>query len=115
MLIGQKKVLTREQFIQLREARRLIKAEFSECIQLSDDDILDTIYEYALKSEGEELFDLFNLINNDATAKNAVNSQGGAQNKGTKGMGSAAQKTQIGDVIDGRMVVNIYRGKPVFK
>ena len=111
MLVGQKKVLTREQFIQLREARKLIKEEFSECISLSDDDILDTIYEYALKSEGEVLFDLFILINNNATTNGAHK----LVTERSQGMSVVAKKAQIGDVIDGQTVVNIYRGKPVLK
>lgn len=111
MLVGQKKVLTREQFIQLREARKLIKEEFAECISLSEEDILDTIYEYALRSEGEALFDLFNLINDNATKNGShqpINSQ-------SQGMGGIAKKAQIGDVINGQTVAGLYRGKPIFK
>ena len=54
--------LSREQFAQLREAKRIIKEEFNADLQLQDKNVLEQLYKYALESKNDRLFDIFNEI-----------------------------------------------------
>lgn len=63
MQAPEKRIFSREEFKLLREARSLIKDEFSENISLSAEDAVDRIYEYALESENEMLYDIFMQLN----------------------------------------------------
>ena len=63
MQAPQKRIFSREEFKLLREARSIIKEEFSENISLSAEDVLDRIYEYALESENEMLYEVFMQLN----------------------------------------------------
>lgn len=111
------KTLRREQFIQLREARKLIKEEFSETISLTDDGVLDEIYKYALESENEALFDIFESFKNAGGSQiiNANDTNKTETAKPTNGLFTRKTKVQVGDVIDGKKVVRMYRGAPVFE
>lgn len=116
------KALSREQFLQLREAKRLIKEEFSISIALTDEKVLDQIYSYALESENEKLFDVFESITGSSSSKNtqSVVVPSGPEvspqaDRGAGGLFSRKKKAQTGDVIDGRKVVRMYRGAPVFE
>ncbi len=60
--------LSKEEFVSLRQARQLIRAEFSEHLALEDAEVLDRLYEFALQSEGETLFDLHAELNAGAIA-----------------------------------------------
>ncbi len=60
--------LSKDEFVSLRQARQLIRAEFGEHLALEDAEVLDRLYEFALQSEGETLFDLHAELNAGAIA-----------------------------------------------
>lgn len=57
------KTIAKDEFDGLIEARRLVRQEFGEELTLASDDVMDRFYEYALRSESDELFDLFARLN----------------------------------------------------
>ena len=59
-------MLSREEFVALREARHLIQEEFGETLALEQNDVLDRLYVFALESEDEALFDLHAELNTRA-------------------------------------------------
>ena len=63
MLKPTRKTITKEQFRILREARRLIKLEFDAPFSLQSDTLMRDLYGFALRSENDELFDLFGEVN----------------------------------------------------
>jgi len=102
--------INRDQFRLLREAKSLIKQEFNEVVNLQDEAILVKIYNYALDSENEELFSVYeqlNSVENNATPPSA--------NKQAKPVNTQDKTINVGDIIDGQKCVSIYRGSPVFK
>jgi hypothetical protein len=54
--------LSREQFTLLREAKREVKKEFGEDLILADDNVLKSLYAYALESKGETLFTIYDEL-----------------------------------------------------
>ena len=106
--------LTRDQFIKLRNAKAMIKEEFGKDVSLQDEDILNQIYAFALESNGEKLFDLFTEISNEAgTAPSSHGKPAAAAN--SNGNTSHAGRVMVGDLVDGKVVTGMYRGKPLFK
>lgn len=105
--------ISREQFKQLRRAKKLVKDEFQADLKLQDPKVMDKLYEYALESEGEELFEIFSVLNSEKVKPE----QPLAAKAAPPGrVPSALHKhIRIGDVVNGQRCVSIYRGKPVFK
>lgn len=105
--------ISREQFTQLRRAKKLVKDEFQADLKLQDPKIMDKLYAYALESEGEELFEIFTSLN---TEKAPVEQPLAAKAAPPGRVPAATHKhVKIGDVVNGQRCVSIYRGKPVFK
>ena len=67
--------LNKDEFVALRQARQIIREEFGEHLALEDTEILDRLYEYALQSEGETLFDLHAELNAGAVAASSEAAQ----------------------------------------
>ncbi|MDF1782406.1 MAG: hypothetical protein P1U67_14025 [Alcanivoracaceae bacterium] len=107
-------VLTRDQFIKLRNAKSMIKTEFGKDVSLQDEDILNQIYAFALESNGEKLFDLFTEISNDSGTAPSPSNNGKPAAHANNNI-SHAGRVMVGDVIEGRVVTGMYRGKPLFK
>jgi|GEM_PF-3574627 len=106
------KKLSREQFSKLREARVLIKEEFSTTISLGSDDVFDEIYKYALESETEDLFHLHEtLLGIDPSQPDTQPASAKVEPPKSRGK----VKLQVGDIVDGKRVVQFYRGAPVFE
>jgi hypothetical protein len=105
--------ITREQFKQLRRAKKLVKDEFQADLKLQDPKVMDKLYEYALESEGEELFEIFTALNGE-TAKPEQPAPAKAAPP-ARASSVPHKNVRIGDVVDGQRCVSIYRGKPVFK
>ncbi len=70
MLKSTQNPISKEQFTKLRDARNLIKEQFDEDFSLQADDVIQELYAFAVRSEGNELFRLFTNLN--ATAQNPV-------------------------------------------
>ena len=125
MLKTKFKPLERKQFSLLREAKRLVATEFSKELSLQDKDILDQIYGFALESEGERLYEIFNemhssLDDEQKTDKkqNTVVQGDWANSKPTSAAKEelvVEKKIQVGDIVDGQKCVGFYRGHPMFK
>jgi len=118
ILKTQYKPVSREQFKLLREAKQLVKQEFSEDLALQDDAVLDKIYEYALRSDGEGLFELFSELTREAEYVSPNNE---AKEKPSHSLSmkkidlNAISQVKVGDVVNGARCVSMYRGKPVFE
>ena len=119
MLNAENGALSREQFVLLRQAREVIKKEFSTVIRLSENNILEKIYKYSLDSEGEELFNIYNSlvgvkspVSDAADVKSASDIPRQSIEASTKN--PPGNRIEVGDVIDGKKVTSIYRGRPVF-
>ncbi len=106
--------ITREQFSLLRQAKKLIKDEFDEELMLQDAKVLDSIYEYALRSEKEQLFDIFSSLTNGEEPTAVVSTHEAKPTHTTKPVNDAG-KVKIGDTVNGQKCVAMYRGKPVFE
>ena len=135
MLKTKFKPLDREQFALLREAKRIVASEFDKEISLQDKDVLDQIYGYALESESDRLYEIFNTMHasldsdqasqgKDNTvvqgkwdAKNDAETRKDAEKTKEKTKKGAVEnnKVQLGDVIEGKECVGFYRGRPMFK
>ena len=110
--------LQREQFSMLREAKRLVTKEFSIELSLQDKNVLQRLYGFALESENERLFEIFNEL---YSAQKSTKAQDQDQTKkaahSTTANNTRAQldSIQVGDVVDGKRCTGFYRGQPVFK
>ena len=62
MLKSTDNAMSREQFTKLRDARRLIEEEFRESFSLESDTVVSDLYDFALRSSANELFDLFEAL-----------------------------------------------------
>lgn len=107
-------ILSRDQFIKLRKAKTMIKDEFGKDVSLQDEDILNQIYGFALESSGESLFDLFTEISSDQPSPDKNNSAQVTSPPVQQANGHQG-RIMVGDVVDGRVVTGMYRGKPTFK
>ena len=107
MLTTKYKALDRAQFKLLREAKLIIKQEFDFNLKLQEADVLDKLYEYAMESSGEELYEIFNEI----TRSMEPTSPAPVAQRSTK---TSTKNAKVGDIINGKKVVSMYRGKPVF-
>ena len=105
--------ISRDQFAQLRQAKKLVKDEFQADLSLQDQDVLDRLYEFALESESEALFNIFSELNGAQSQESANDSKPAltASEPGKK----SGQSVAIGDIVDGKRCVSMYRGQPVFK
>ncbi len=56
-------LLSKEEFVILRQARGLIAEEFDATLALESEDVLDELYRYALEAKAETLFDLHAELN----------------------------------------------------
>ena len=110
MLSTKYSAVDRLQFQLLREAKQLVKQEFGADLQLQDPSVLDRIYEYALDSEEETLFDIFSALKNHEAEQPSP-----AKNSAKAGRVNPEGRIDVGDVVDGKRCVAIYRGKPVFE
>ncbi len=63
---GMPLLLSKDEFVALRNARRLIREEFGEVLALESEHVLDALYGFALDSESEALFDIHAELNADA-------------------------------------------------
>lgn len=77
MLKSTQKPLSREQFVRLREARQLINDQFDVLVSLNDADVIDTIYDFALRSPTQALFRVFTDLNSlfDENIANPLNEE----------------------------------------
>ncbi|MEQ9452271.1 MAG: hypothetical protein RJQ07_11865 [Pseudomonadales bacterium] len=77
MLKSSRKPYTKEQFVKLRAARVLIEEEFNSEFSLQVDDVVNEVYEYAVRSESNELFRLFSALNSisDEPVGNPLNEE----------------------------------------
>jgi hypothetical protein len=127
--------VSRDQFLQLREARRLVKQEFGEQLVLNADDVLDHLFEFALESKSDKLFDVFAALKGPANAEGGMSSNSPSQSSQSESRGrtqiggflrpspsgNATTNTpehtniKVGDVVEGKRCVAWYRGNPVFK
>lgn len=105
MLTTKYNVLDRAQFQLLREAKVMIKKEFDRDLVLQNDDVLDKLYEYAMESREEALFNILYEFK-QLSANSRADSQPQVK--------VAAGRLSVGDIIGGKRCVAIYRGKPVF-
>ena len=125
MLKTKFKPLDREQFALLRESKRLVASEFGKELSLQDKDILDQIYGFALESESERLYEIFNQMHqsldpeHETTSKEGKVVQGDWDNKVAPTPAEpeqvAEKKLKVGDIVDGQKCVGFYRGQPMFK
>ncbi|MCY4045534.1 MAG: hypothetical protein OXE99_10685 [Cellvibrionales bacterium] len=83
------KVFSREEFRLVREARQLIKEEFDEVISLTSHNLRQEIYHFALESEHEHIFAIFEKV---------YQSDGQAPARG--GSGIQAKRYYRGAVVD---------------
>ena len=135
--------ISRDEFMQLREARRLVKQEFGADLELHAEDVLDKLFGFALESKSDALFDLFSALKGvpdgpaperTATSSEAPESDqpqiGGflrpvpaqATNGGNGKPAPSAPNPahpqaniRVGDIVDGKRCVGWYRGNPVLK
>jgi len=107
----------REQFRLLREAKRLVLKEFDQQLSLQDSDVVENIYKYALESDDEALFDIFEQLKGPAQSPDSKSSSVDTINAASKDSkkGSSDNALKVGDMVDGRRCVGFYRGQPVFK
>jgi len=77
----------REQFTLLAKAKRLVLEEFGDEVSLQDKNIVRKIKTYAAESADSRLKDI----------------------------SKSTDKIQVGDMVDGKLCVGLYRGQPVFK
>ena len=111
MLSTKYSAVDRLQFQLLREAKQHIKKEFDADLQLQDPSVLDKIYEYALDSQNETLFDIFSALkNHDSTEQD-----NDPKNVGKTGRVNPQGRIEVGDIVNDKRCVSIYRGKPVFE
>lgn len=125
MLKTKFKPLDREQFSLLRESKRLVASEFGKELSLQDKDILDQIYGFALESETDRLYEIFNQMHSSLDKDQKTDSNKSTVVQGDWGANKATgtsraelvieKKVKMGDVIDGQKCVGFYRGHPMFK
>ena len=110
--------LEREQFKLLRKAKKMVKEEFSEDLVLHDKNVLENLYRYALSSEDDQLFDLFNQLHNDADLdsndSDRVVQLSNINNPSKKPTAYNPKEVKVGDIVDGEKCTGYYRGQPVF-
>ncbi len=108
--------LQREQFAMLREAKRLVTKEFSIELSLQDKNVLQRLYGFALESENERLFEIFNELHS-AQKPEKVEAHKNARPKNSPANSSSSKldSIKVGDVINGKRCTGFYRGQPVFK
>ena len=108
--------LQREQFAMLREAKRLVAKEFSIELSLQDKNVLQRLYGFALESENERLFEIFNeLYSAQKSTKAQDQTKKAAQSTTANNTPAQLDPIQVGDVVDGKRCTGFYRGQPVFK
>lgn len=116
MLKTKYKALDRVAFKLLREAKQIIKDEFAQDLSLKDDSVLDALYEFAMESQGERLFEIFSELSKEASEPEPVAEAAPvAVNRKAKNNKNSAETIRIGDIVDGKRCVSMYRGKPVFE
>lgn len=125
MLKTKFKPLDRKQFSLLREAKRLVATEFGKELSLQDKDILDQIYGFALESEEDRLYEIFNEMHSSLDDEQKIDKSQNTVVQGEWGNSKpvaapkkelvAEKKTQVGDIVDGQKCVGFYRGHPMFK
>lgn len=107
--------LGREQFKQLRLAKKMVKDEFGEELVLHDERVLEKLYKYALNSENEELFNLFKELHKEQNEiDQSVQGVTPIKRKATQKDTSKGADIKVGDVVDGKKCTGFYRGQPVF-
>lgn len=115
MLKTQYKPLNRTQFKLLREAKALIKNEFSEELSLQAETVLDKIYEYALQSNGEELYEIFTELGRDTEVVTQEPESVKTTPVRVQLNINAIHKIKVGDIVEGARCTSMYRGKPIFE
>ena len=108
MLTTKYNVLDRAQFQLLRKAKQIVKKEFDRDLLLQKDDVLDRLYEYAIESKEEALFNI--LYDFKQLGEEPLVAPFPKPGKTLGGGGRVA----VGDIVDGQRCIAIYRGKPVF-
>jgi len=98
----------REQFTLLAKAKRLVLEEFGDEVSLQDKNIVRKIKTYRLK----DIYDQLSLEAEPAPEQNVT--QPSAKNNNDS-LAKSTDKIQVGDMVDGKLCVGLYRGQPVFK
>jgi hypothetical protein len=118
MLKATQPTITREQFGMLRDAKKLVKDEFGEELMLQQANVMDLLYQFALRSRNERLFELFSTLNGgkmpgrgiDPTKISLI-----SNDAVTTKTAARSGPVKIGDIVDGERCVRLYRGSPIFE
>ncbi len=118
MLKATQPTITREQFAMLRDAKKLVKDEFGEELMLQHANVMDLLYQFALRSRNEKLFELFTTLNGGKMPGRGINPgklSPAANDAVTTKPPARSGPVKIGDIVDGERCVRLYRGNPVFE
>ena len=103
----------REQFTLLAKAKRLVLEEFGDEVSLQDKNIVRKIKTYAAESADSRLKDIYDQLSLEPAPEQNV-TQPSAKNN-NHSLAKSTDKIQVGDMVDGKLCVGLYRGQPVFK
>jgi len=62
MLSIQQSPITRAQFSMLVKAKHQIRKEFKTDVNLNDENLMENIFEFSMRSQNDELFSLFDQL-----------------------------------------------------
>ena len=105
----------REQFTLLAKAKRLVLEEFGDELSLQDKNLVRKIKTYASESTDSRLKDIYDQLNIAAQPQVKKSPIQPRDKENNKSQAKNTGKIQVGDMVDGKLCVGLYRGQPVFK
>ncbi len=102
----------------MREAKRLIRKEFDRDFKLQSSDVIEQLHKFAKASISDDLMSIYKQLKvEDPKSSQPVGDRVKAKAKSDLSMAinGKSKEIRVGDIVDGRECVGLYRGQPVYR